>query len=292
MTADNDPKSPALPSEPLVDGVVVINLDARPDRLERFRAQAATVAALRGWVRIPAVRGIDLPGYGQPPWFRGRSRDKSWAGRAGCVLSHRKAIEHARREGWRRVLILEDDVEFGAELADFLAAHGGTLLAAAATWDVCYLGFTQPVTPIRLLRRFPGAGAHYAVHGCYTTHAYILQDTTYAWLLERLPTQERIWAWLSRHRAVDRWYIRHLSRRFRVTALSPTLIGQFSDFSDIGQREPGADRAQHLHTRVDASRVAESRLHYRIGKWLRDQQFRVAAAWDALRGLRKRLRGF
>jgi len=292
MVANNAPVSSVLPAEPLVDGIVVINLDSRPERLERFRLQASAIEPLCDWVRISAVRGVDLPGYGQAPWFRGRHRDKTWAGRAGCVLSHRKTIEYAQQQGWRRVLIFEDDAEFGTELTAFLAAHTDDLLSLGAEWDVCYLGFTQPLGPIRKIRRFGNSAELYAVHGCYTAHAYILQDTTYPWLLDCLPSQIDIWPWLSRHRAIDRWYARHLSEKFRVTAISPTLVGQFSDFSDIGQREPGADRAQHLHNSLDASHAAKGQTQYLLLKWLRSMQFWISGIWDALRGIVKRLRGF
>ena len=61
--------TPPAPALRLADGVLVINLDQRPERLERFAAMAALTRVLDGWQRIPAVNGVELPGYGQRPWF-------------------------------------------------------------------------------------------------------------------------------------------------------------------------------------------------------------------------------
>ena len=267
--------------------MVLINLDSRPDRLARFREQAAAVPALTGWQRLSAVPGTALPGYGRLPWFRGRPRNRVWAGRAGCVLSHRRAIELARAQGWRSVLILEDDVEFGPELEGVLRSP--TL--ADIDWDLCYLGYSRCLRPLRRLGGIDAATELYAVQGAYTTHACLIRASLYDWLLQRLPTEHDIWPWLARHRAIDRWYARHLAARFRVAAVSPTRVGQFSDFSDIGQRAPGPDRDTHLQGRLEP-RGAVGPLAFRLGLGLRRLQFAGAGAWDGVRAGLKRVRGF
>lgn len=267
--------------------MVLINLDSRPDRLARFRAQAAAVPALAGWQRLSAVPGTALPGYGRPPWFRGRGRDRAWAGRAGCVLSHRRAIALAREQGWRSVLILEDDVEFDASLDTLL--HTPAL--RTAQWDICYLGYSRCLGPLQRQAALDATTSLYAVQGAYTTHAYIVRASLYDRLLRQLPTEATVWPWLARHRAIDRWYARHLAGRFRVVAVSPTRVGQFSDFSDIGQRDPGPDRDTHLHGRLDPGR-AVGPVAFRVGLGLRRLQFSLTGTWDALRAGVKRLKGF
>lgn len=267
--------------------MVLINLDSRPDRLARFREQAAAVPALAGWQRLAATAGTGLPGYGRRPWFRGGRRDRVWAGRAGCVLSHRRAIELARAQGWRSLLILEDDVEFRAGLDAALQ----TPALATGRWDICYLGYSRCLAPLQRLDALDDAQRLFAVQGAYTTHAYIVRASLYDWLLRRLPTETAIWPWLARHRAIDRWYARHLAAHFRVAAVSPTLVGQFSDFSDIGQRGPGSDRAAHLHGRLATER-AVGPAAFRLGLGLRRLQFALTGIWDALRAGIKRVRGF
>lgn len=267
--------------------MLLINLDSRPDRLARFREQAAVVPALAGWQRLAAVAGTELPGYGESPWFRGGNRDRVWAGRAGCVLSHRSAIAQARERGWRSVLILEDDVEFDAALDAALRTPALT----AAPWDICYLGYSRCLAPVRRLAALDDAASLYAVQGAYTTHAYLLRDSLYDWLLQQLPEAAGVWPWLARHRAIDRWYARHLAARFQVVAVSPTRVWQFSDFSDIGQRAPGPDRDRHLHGCLDAQR-AVGPAAFRLGLGLRWLQFALTGIRDALRAGIKRVRGF
>jgi len=228
--------TPPAPALRLADGVLVINLDQRPERLERFAAMAALTRVLDGWQRIPAVNGVELPGYGQRPWFRQRKRDKCWAGRAGCTLSHRKAIAYAKDMGWSSVLILEDDVQpadaFDAAVASFLVGSA----ACPNSWNICFLGLSQQVGPSLQLRRLDEDRSLYQIFGCTGTFAYILKRDSFDWLLAKLPTADRVWTWVARHRAIDRWYARNLSARFTVHAVSPSLIGHYSSFSDIGQR--------------------------------------------------------
>jgi glycosyl transferase family 25 len=268
----------------MVDGVLVVNLDSRPDRWQDLLARSAGVIPADKLHRLPATLGAALPGFGVPPWFRNRKRDRTWAGRAGCALSHRAAIAHAREQGWRAVLILEDDIELEPGLVDVLAALPQAL--QRIDWDVCYLGFTDPVSPYCTLAALPAGRKLYAVAGCNTAHAYVLKETTFDWLLDRLPREDDIWPWISRHRAIDRWYYRNLARRFKVSAVSPSIINQQIGFSDITQRQT---------SRVHSTRVPGK--HYGpLAYWwlgrLRWLGYRIAEPRDWLRGRIKQLRGF
>jgi hypothetical protein len=284
--------SPAAtaPANRLADGILVINLDHRPERLARFAEMAGPVPCLAGWQRLPAVNGTALPGFGQVPWFRGRQRDKGWAGRAGCTLSHRKAIEHARDLGWNRVLILEDDVQWGptfeADVAGFLAA------AAAGAWDVCYLGASKPVGPCRKLGDLPGARSIYQIFGCNGTFAYLINRSAFDWVLARLPTVETVWPWVHRHRAIDRWYARNLSRRFLVGSVSPNLIGHYTSFSDIGQRAGAAVGTTESATTDTHTLLPTSGLFFRLQSRLLRLRFLLTDAVNLLRGPLARRRGF
>lgn len=268
----------------MIDGVLVVNLDSRPDRWQDVQARMADFIPEHKLHRLSATLGAALPGYGVAPWFRGRKRDKTWAGRAGCALSHRAAIFHARQQGWRTVLILEDDIEFEPTLVEVLAALPTAL--QAADWQACYLGFTDPVSPYRTLAELPAGHSLCAVTGCNTAHAYVLKEGTFDWLLQRLPREDDIWYWISRHRAIDRWYYRNLARRFRVCAVSPAVINQQVGFSDITQRQT---------SRVHSTRVPDTHYglltYWMLGKvrWL---SYRLAEPRDWLRGRIKQLRGF
>ena len=268
----------------MIDGVLVVNLDSRPDRWQDMQARTAGFIPADKLHRLPATLGAALPGFGVSPWFRSRRRDKTWAGRAGCTLSHRAAIAHAKSHNWRTVLILEDDIELEPTLAMVLAGLPAAL--RASDWDVCYLGFTDPVPPYRTLAELPAGHSLCAVSGCSTTHAYLLRDSSFERLLEKLPTADTIWQWISRHRAIDRWYYRNLARYFDVLAVSPALINQQGGFSDITQR---------LHEKVHTTRVPDARqgaLPFRLLGTLRWLGYRLAEPRDWLRGRIKQARGF
>jgi hypothetical protein len=273
----------------LADGVLLINLEHRTDRLQRFAELAARHPLLANWRRLPAVNGTDLPGFGAKPWFRGRQRDKCIAGRAGCTLSHRNAIARAKELGWDRVLILEDDVladeSFAADAAAFL-----TRAAADPDWGVCFLGWSQQIGPAMRLSALGGRRAIYQVFGCIGAFAYLVKREHYDWLLAGLPTPETVWPWIAAHRAVDRWYARNLSTRCKVWAVSPNLIGHYASFSDIGQRA-GPDlplaaggeeglRLEPCGPAAFASRAGLLRVRFGLAGWA-----------DRTAGLLRRVRG-
>jgi hypothetical protein len=268
----------------LIDGVLVINLDTRSDRWEAVQAAIDGIVPATKLRRLSATQGSALPGFGHRPWFRGRKRDNTWAGRAGVLLSHRRAIELAQQSGWRAVLILEDDVFFTESAADVLAGLAAEL--ARRPWDACYLGYTDPKTPFYCVAELPPDHRLFTVNGCNTAHAYILRAATFDWLLENLPDEGRIWRWLGQHRAIDRWYYRKLSRRYRVLAVSPSVINQRPGRSDITQRDNLGD---HL-TEIDRARAVTSGFAWR--NKLRNLGWRLAEPRDWLRGQIKKMRGF
>jgi GR25 family glycosyltransferase involved in LPS biosynthesis len=268
----------------LVDAALIINLDDRTDRWAQIETTLDSYLPESKRQRLSAIRGTELNGFGRPPWFRGRKRDKTWAGRAGVLLSHRRALREARTQGWKNVLILEDDVVFSDAAAPVLERLAETL--SATTWDICYLGFTDPKTPFSHVADLGHGHGLWSVSGCNTAHAYLVRASAYDWILARLPNEIDVWQWLSRHRAIDRWYYRNLSRRWRVLAVSPSVVNQRPGISDITQR---VNDGRHVTT-VDPARAAPQGFTWRNA--LRHVGWRLAEPRDWLRGRIKRLRGF
>ena len=268
----------------LAEGLIVINLDERPDRWQSFADEVAPQLQPLRPTRLSAVKGTALPGFGQPPYFRGRKRDRTWAGRAGCALSHRSAVLLAAAAGWERVLILEDDVQL---------EPGFPLLASKVAdaldgldWDLCYLGFTDPIGPFQKRVEIDDEHALYEIYGCNTNHAYLIHKRAYSRLLELLPSPENIWPWLTRYRAIDRWYSRTLSRTMVVLALSPSALNQKESLSDITGR---THEERHVNAVPGASR---NRFTYRLFRLFRRVLFAASETYDVLRGMVKRARGF
>ena len=275
----------SLPFWQQIDGVAVINLDHREDRWRTVATVAAQLPGRPAVTRIAACLGTALPGYGGRPWFRGRKTDGRWAARAGCMASHRRALLHARDAGWTTTLVLEDDCDLTPLTACDLDALHRLLFVTHPNWDVCYLGFSEIVPPAQRVAPWGQDGELLRVYGCLTTHAYLVRDRARDWILDHLPDEEAPWQWLSRNRAIDRWYIRNLSRRFTVVALSPALLLQKQGYSDIGQELVDW---QKLAMRS----VAPAKHGFRLRLRLAHTSTRLGSLADWIRGCVKRRRGF
>jgi len=271
-------------SPPIADGVLVINLDERTDRWQAFLEQVAARLLPLSPSRLPAVKGVALPGFGQRPFFHGHKRDRTWAGRAGCTLSHRAAIEKAAAYDWKRVLILEDDIELAPDFDTTLGALSKAL--ESEDWDICYLGYTDPIGPFRTHTPLTGGYRLDQLYGCNTTHAYLVNQRAYRFLLDRLPTESTVWQWLTRNRAIDRWYARTLSQQLTVIAPSRSLINQRDDISDITGR---GNETAHI-TAISAD--THTALPYNLARTWRKAWFWLEGLYDAARGWIKQQRGF
>ena len=269
-------------------GVCVINLDSRTDRWETFQREILPQFEGLQVDRISATLGTQIPGYGKAPYFRGRKRDRTWAARGGCTLSHRNAMLHAKAKGWSHLLILEDDITIETTPSpEFLNALQNAF--QSMHFDVCYLGFTDPVAPFRQLVELGSGYALHQVFGCSTTHAYLLSTHAMDCMLAALPTAESIWKWIARHRAIDRFLSRNLSPELKVTALSPSLIVQRPCFSDIVGKEVAACAENH-QTKIEPlnpnPQAFDERMRSQVAALKRSDRL------DQLRSLWKNLCGF
>ncbi len=215
----------------LIDGVVCINRDTDIDRWESYCARAEGVIDAERLHRLRGVEGVQLPGYGERPWFTERTgaRREYWGHGGGCLLSHRNAIRFAQERGWRNVLITEDDAvpEVGEEAARALAR---ALRDLKGKW-VLYLGYNtlSASRPFgRALWRQDGYSL-WQISGAIALHAYIVPQSMYGAILERLPQEDsQAWSWMARHRAIDNWYRDEVSewRGVRVYTILPHLYYQ------------------------------------------------------------------
>lgn len=106
-----------------IDKVVYINLDERSDRKEHMEQRILNVFDASKVQRFPAV--------------------KHERGNIGCTRSHIEVLKMAIREGWKNVLILEDDAEWNkyeegyAKLQELIQKPYDVILLSpsAAQWD-------------------------------------------------------------------------------------------------------------------------------------------------------------
>lgn len=272
----------------LIDGVFVINLDQRSDRWVQFQQNVNGLIPAGKIRRLSARWGRDIPGFGQRPWFRGGKRDGTWAARAGCTESHRQAMLQARSAGWQTFLVIEDDAVFTPAFAALLPPLTEKL--SQHDWQICYLGFTEPWSPVRSLGGLAGDHALFEVQGCTTTHAYLVRAAARDWIINHLPEEPEMWPWLARHRVIDRWYQRQLGLHFPVLCVSPSIVNQAAGYSDIVER--AAQTTGAVDARSTVAQVATSGGSYYLGRALRRISIRLGVGCDVLRGWTRRLYGF
>ena len=268
-----------------IDGVAVINLAHRGDRWREIEAQAARIPAGPQLVRIEACLGSTLPGFGRRPWFRGRRTDPRWAARAGCTASHRRVMLHAQQQGWKTTLVLEDDCDLEPLATCDLDALHRVLFVEHPGWQVCYLGQNEILPPSRRIATCEHIGELVQVRGCMTAHAYLVRSEARDWIAGHLLREDAPWAWLARHRIVDRLYARQFFRHFPVFALSPALLWQIKGYSDIGQNSVDWANMEMVHAVPVSSGFAFRLKYVHLCLLLLDFV-------DIFRGWWRRLRGF
>lgn len=106
----------------------VINLPSRPDRRREMGAQLAQLGL--GFAHplvelFPAIRPEDPGGFPS-------------IGARGCFLSHLAVLKNAKARRLKRLLIVEDDLNFTADCSDRLPALVGRL--ATGDWALFYGG--------------------------------------------------------------------------------------------------------------------------------------------------------
>jgi len=142
----------------------------------------------------------------------------------GCLESHVLAVSIAKQRNYPWVLILEDDVVFTTDWLNrqlYLPPH----------WEICMLGhnvqtgFLDSAHMIRAL-------------GAYTTHAYIMRDTLYDFVLTYAPGLPEQWpncAARLQHEVsgIDVFYKHSVHSRGRTWAIYPMLATQAPGYSSI-----------------------------------------------------------
>ncbi len=223
-----------------VDGIVVINMDSHPERWEEFRRGPGAFLPADRLHRLSGVVGVELPGYGEAPWFTERTGERSrfWGGTAGCALSHRRAIEMARDKGWRQILILEDDAVLSPVSAD-----ADRLIARALRLTgryMLYFGFNKP-RPYGRQAMVEGDAQLWQIEGVLATHAYLVPESMYNLMLNMLPREDNVWEWLGRYKAIDVFYRNYLAMvpDVRIYALIPHLFRQAEMVSCISNQSTG-----------------------------------------------------
>src|SRR6185312_7878525 len=194
----------------MFDRCYVINLDRRPERMERF------------WSQFPA----DWP-FPRPERFRaidgtivGCPREFEWGpGAFGCQRSHSRLLEDCIHAKIGSVLVLEDDA---CCVPDFAAKVTRAVATLPRNWDAIYFGGEHKEDPL------PVNDHWVKVVRASRTHAYAVSAKFMPELFKR-------WAMCGTH--ID-WRQETFQRLFDCYAPKEWLIGQDAGESDVsGQTE-------------------------------------------------------
>lgn len=223
-----------------LDAVCVVNLDHRTDRWEKINDYLSQHLPANKIHRISAVYGRELPGYRTHVLFRNTTEEEArfWAGRGGCLLSHRKIMRLAQERGWKRTLILEDDAKFLDPLEGDIAELLARVIEQQPVCDLMYLGMTPYYGKGVLLDRqltSRGEVCVGRVMGPLCTHCYIVHKRAIPDILACLPNEESVWDWLAYHLSWDSWLANEYgrTRRHVIYGTYPNLCVQAEFYSDI-----------------------------------------------------------
>jgi GR25 family glycosyltransferase involved in LPS biosynthesis len=104
----------------IVDGIIIINLEFRKDKLEKCFEILEEIGMKRDSVHV--LNATYVPTNGAK----------------GCSHSHYRAIMHAKSMGWKNVLVLEDDFKFEVSI-ELFNSRLKEMTSSVQHWDVIML---------------------------------------------------------------------------------------------------------------------------------------------------------
>lgn len=272
-----------------IDAVLVINLDDRPDKWEDMQQAWGRYIPGEKLHRISAVKGVELPGYLEKPWFRERTGARAvvCAGQAGCVLSHRKAVAYAKEKGFQRVLVLEDDIHLNPGIFETFYSALTKVILEQLDKGILYLGCHHDPTVLYKEAEVDNRGI-YRISGALGTYAFIIGSGAYDVFLKHYPEPENVWSWVAYYKAVDSWLATRFSRYGDIFAIYPEIVEMPASISDISQEKVSYE----IHS-TDVSQALENYDIFRNKIRQRNDVGRILFALDSWRRwIRSRLLGF
>jgi hypothetical protein len=192
------------------DQIYVINLDSRPDRLKATLAEFNKIGST--FVKVQAVDGYKA-GLQVKPY---KPMDENFwnPGAAGLLLSTARVIEDAKRKGYRRILICEDDVEFSPQFPAYLPY----LKDVPRGWQMMLFGAQHMRNPISVTPQIGKVTDAFCLH-CYAVNCDIFDY--YLSLVKKMDKQ------------LDLITIEDLQPIGRTYCFTPNMAFQKKGFSDI-----------------------------------------------------------
>lgn len=152
----------------IVDGIIIINLEFRKDKLEKCFEILEEVGMKREDVYV--LNATYVPTNGAK----------------GCSHSHYRAIMHAKSMGWKNVLVLEDDFKFEVSI-ELFNSRLKEMISSVKKWDVIMLEWglngvnsrSSAVDGCLFMRKIT-----HRKHGAWRTVAYFANSNIFDKLIE------------------------------------------------------------------------------------------------------------
>ena len=189
------------------DKIYVINLDSRPDRMEKVVEKFKSIG-LGNYERVSAIK-----------------TNNGWE---GCKASHLSIVKDAKDNNYKNFLVFEDDFILHTEFNDILTKSLDDL---PDDWDMLYMGGNLSMCNSRekitenLIK----------VNSILTTHCYAMKNTLYDRTLSEANTIPPQKGFL-RGQAIDVYYSEFLCKNNNVYLIQPMICFQEDGYSDIEKR--------------------------------------------------------
>lgn len=220
------------------DKIYCINLDSRPDRWRYVGDHFNKFGLKNGVERFSAIDVRSDPALRKHETLL--KDNFSLLAMCGCMLSHRKIIESAKRSDLDNVLIFEDDVKI---LESNIGDVGRSLSELTELdWDIFYLGATYLFT-------LKAVGLHLinVPNGAYATHAIAYNSSVFDQILELLPSKPLEFLQSNQFdvNAIDKWLQSDLFDHRKFYGTNPIMVVQGLQESDIAfNQKDGIEQTQ------------------------------------------------
>ena len=168
----------------IVDKIYVINLNRRPDRMERMKKILKEYNIV--YERFPAIDGNDINVMAE--WYNIKNTKNtkntiiSTVNAYGCLLSHLEIIKLAKKNNYKRVLIFEDDLRFHKNFDNEIKK----IRYLPDNWKILYLGASQITIDIN---NIPKNNFYYHANKTDGAFAYIVDSSIYDEVIKLLETK-------------------------------------------------------------------------------------------------------
>lgn len=199
--------------------IYCINLDKRKDRWKKCIEEFKKIDILDRVERFSAI--------------------EHKIGECGCRLSHTEVIKKCKEEGYKNVLIFEDDVEFLHIDAFYKILNNSfkQMKKSGVKYDMFYLGGKiKGTTNTRIQKNLV------KLDNVKTTHAYAVTEKLYDSIIDSMAGVDiedpQNWDLSNKNRYnVDYWYTQKIHPKYKVYGVYPMLAKQAAGYSNLLERD-------------------------------------------------------